>query len=161
NDFVAADVSLTNGTITSGSFSADPNGQDGKDYIFTVDPTDQGTVVVNLVAGVAHDAAGNGNTAATQLTRVFDTVDPTVTISSTTNPATNVSPIPVTVSFSEPVTGFDGTAVTITGGTLTPGSFKAGGNGKDYSFTVTPTGQGTVTVDVAAGVASDAAGNPN
>src|SRR5262249_14609081 len=67
-----------------------------------------------------------------------------------------------TVHFSEPVFGFTGTDLTLGGGTLTAGSFSANANGQDFTFTVTPSAQeGTVTVEGAAGVAHDAAGNNN
>ncbi|RSK42378.1 LamG-like jellyroll fold domain-containing protein [Hymenobacter perfusus] len=78
----------------------------------------------------------------------------TTTISSTApNPTTTV-PIPVTVTFSASVTGFDATDVTVSNGVVTTGSFS--GSGSTYTFTVTPSTTGAVTVDVAANVAQDA-----
>jgi hypothetical protein len=86
-----------------------------------------------------------------------DTVGPTVTLSSTASNPTSASPIPVTALFSESVADFVATDVTVTNGTVS--NFT--GSGTSYSFNVTPTASGTVTVNVAAGVAHDAAGNNN
>ncbi len=84
-----------------------------------------------------------------------DTTAPTVTLT-TDELITNISPIPVTATFSESVTGFtDSDAVT--NGTVD--NFL--GSGTTYTFDVTPAGEGTVTVDVAGGAAQDTAGNAN
>ncbi|HYE98138.1 MAG TPA: LamG-like jellyroll fold domain-containing protein, partial [Planctomycetota bacterium] len=87
-----------------------------------------------------------------------DTVNPTVTISSSASDPTGSTPVPFTVTFSENVSGFDATDVVVANGVL--GGFA--GSGSTYTFSVTPTASGvTVTVDVAAGVAADAAANAN
>ena len=62
----------------------------------------------------------------------------------------------VTVTFSEEVTGFEAADLTVVGGTVT-----VSGSGAQYTAVVTPSASGTVTVDVAAGVVQDAAGNGN
>ncbi|MFN8377756.1 MAG: Ig-like domain-containing protein [Anaerolineae bacterium] len=148
--FVDTDVTVTNGTVSN--FTGG-----GTLYSFDVTPSADGTVTVDVAAGVATDAAGNSNTAATQFSISYDTVSPTTTISSTATDPTSTSPIPVTVTFSESVSGFVDTDVTVTNGTVS--NFTGGGT--LYSFDVTPSADGTVTVDVAAGVATDAAGNSN
>ena len=86
-----------------------------------------------------------------------DTVVPTVAISSTASSPTSTSPIPVTVTFSESVTGFVASDVLVTNGTLSGFA----GSGTTYTFTVTPAASGAVTVSVAANVAQDAATNGN
>ena len=63
------------------------------------------------------------------------------------------------VTFSETVTGFEVEDVTIGNGSLTSGSFS--GSGLSYSFSVTPAGDGTVTIDIASGKAQDVANNGN
>ncbi|MDO7851691.1 putative Ig domain-containing protein [Hymenobacter convexus] len=79
----------------------------------------------------------------------------TATVSGPASP-TSTSPLPFSVSFSQSVgTSFTASDVTVSGGTLTGGSFSGSGAGP-YTFTVTPSGTGTVTVSLAAGVASDA-----
>ena len=77
--------------------------------------------------------------------------------SATSNP-TNVSPIPVTVQFSEAVTGF--VAGDITPGNGTVSNFVAV-DGDTYTFHLTPFAQGLVTANIAAGVATDGGGNGN
>ncbi|RYY14132.1 MAG: hypothetical protein EOO36_14760, partial [Cytophagaceae bacterium] len=62
------------------------------------------------------------------------------------------------MAFSENVTGFVASDVAVANGTLS--GFAGSGSGP-YSFSVTPTGNVTVTVGVPAGVAQDGAGNNN
>ena len=150
--FKASDVTVGDGTLSNFSGS-------GSTYTFDITPSSDGTVSVDIAANVAQDAAGNGNTAATQFSITYDATAPTVTISSTLSSPTNTSPIPITVTFSESVTGFAAGDMTITNGTITSGSFS--GSGTSYSFTITTTGDGTVSVDIAANVSQDEAGNGN
>ncbi|GAA0716821.1 hypothetical protein GCM10009430_12920 [Aquimarina litoralis] len=83
---------------------------------------------------------------------------PTVSITSTESPGpTGANPIPITVTFSESVTGFDINDVTIGNGNAT--NFT--GSGDTYTFDITPIANGTVTADIAADVATDGAGNGN
>ena len=56
------------------------------------------------------------------------------------------------------MTGFVATDVVVGNGTAS--GFTAV-NGSTYTFNVAPTASGTVTVDIAGGVATDTAGNPN
>src|SRR6185503_3736695 len=112
----------------------------------------------DIAAGVATDAANNGNNAATQFSRTFDSAGPTVTMNSAASDPTNTSPIPVTVQFSENVTGF--ITSDITAGNATVGNFIAV-DGDTYTFDLTPIGQGLVTADIAAGVAQDSGRNGN
>ena len=86
-----------------------------------------------------------------------DNTAPTVTITSAEPTNTNTSPIPVTITFSESVTGFVIGDITVGNGTA--GNFS--GSGTTYTADITPSAQGAVTVDVAANVAQDAAGNDN
>ncbi len=156
NNFIASDISVTNGTVSGFTGS-------GSTYTFTVTPTSQGTVTVNVPAAVATDAGNNNNTAATALSRTYDTVAPTVTInqaSGQTDP-TPAAPINYTVTFSEPVTGFDASDISFTGstagGTLTP---TVTGSGTTYNVAVSGmTTSGTVVPSVIANAAIDTAGN--
>lgn len=87
-----------------------------------------------------------------------DGIAPTITIIATTATSpTKTAPIAMTVTFSESVTGFELTEITVGNGTA--GNFS--GSGAVYNFDVTSPGQGTVTVDVAGGVAQDANSNVN
>lgn len=88
--------------------------------------------------------------------RTTDTTQPTVSLSSSSAPVTNTS-IPVAISFSESVNNFTVSDVAVTNGTAKNFS----GKGSAYSVTVAPVSDGTVSVDVPSGVATDAAGNAN
>ncbi|MBO2007716.1 LamG-like jellyroll fold domain-containing protein [Hymenobacter negativus] len=106
------------------------------------------------LSGQAVSASSNTNTF------TVDSVRPTVAISSTASNPTNTTPIPVTVTFSEGVTGFVAGNVSVTNGTII--GFTGVSGSSTYTFTVTPTTAGTATtVNVVANVAQDAAGNGN
>jgi predicted lipase len=152
SNFVEGDITIGNGSVSN--FVA----VDGDTYTFNLIPSGQGLVTANIAGGAATDAAGNGNTVAAQFSRTYDTVAPTVTISSLTSNPTNVSPIPVTVQFSETVSNFVEGDIVLTNGSVS--SFVAV-DGDTYTFDLTPVTQGLVTVDIAGNTASDAAGNSN
>ena len=81
-------------------------------------------------------------------------------VSAATTPGAQVrlnSPVLVTVTFSEPVSGFTLDDINVANGTASGFS----GSGAVYTFDVTPNALDVVTVDIAAGVATDGEGNPN
>jgi hypothetical protein len=88
---------------------------------------------------------------------VIDTTAPTVSMSSAAANPTNSSPIAVTITFSEPVTGFTASDIVAANGSVS----NVAGGGASYSFDLTPITQGLVTADIAASVATDAVGNDN
>ncbi|MFH5183586.1 immunoglobulin-like domain-containing protein [Paenibacillus sp. TAB 01] len=147
--FADGDVTVTNGTVGPISGSGDT-------YTFLVTPVVEGTVTVRLASGIAEDAAGNGNAASTDLVLTYDHTLPTVTLTTPAGIFTN-EPFTVTAKFSEAVSGFADGDVTVTNGTV--GAIT--GSGDTYTFQVTPTADGSVTVQLAADVAADAAGNGN
>jgi hypothetical protein len=144
----ASGLDVTNGTLSSISGS-------GTAYSFTLTPSGNGVVSVRVKDGAAQDGAGNTNVASSVLSRTFDGTLPTATLASTAPSSTNTSPIPVTVTFSEPVTGFGLSSVSVTNGKAASLS----GSGSAYTFSVTPNTNGTVSVSLLAGAAHDAAGN--
>ncbi len=148
--FDSADLMVTNGTVSG--FAGG-----GADYSFGVIPSADGMVSVEVPADAAWDPAGNGNLAGGILSREYDATRPTVTLSSPSTDPTSVSPIEVTVTFSEPVTGFEAADVSVTNGTL--GDFA--GEGATYIVSVIPSADGMVSVEVPADVVWDAAGNGN
>ncbi len=148
-DFDSSDVEVANGSV--GNFQGS-----GQNYSFDVTPISNGEVTVDVGAGVAQDVAGNGNAAATPLSLTADLDGPTLGLSTTaSNPV--AGEFTVTATFSESVTGFELNDIVVGNGTAD--NFQ--GTGSDYSFDVTPASDGDVTVDVAAGVAFDSAGNGN
>jgi len=90
-----------------------------------------------------------------------DTTSPSVintTTSAVLQNTTNADPILMTVTFSEPVTGFDITDIVVVNG----GKGNLAGSGSTYTFEITPTGDPTsITADIAAGAVQDGAGNPS
>ncbi|MEG4494260.1 Ig-like domain-containing protein, partial [Microcoleus sp. D3_18_C4] len=147
--FTDTDVTVANGTVSGFTGS-------GTTYNFTVTPTATGNVTVDIPADTATDTAGNNNTAATQLVRTADITAPTVALTSTSPTVTGL--FSVTATFNEDVTGFDNTDITVANATV--GNFVKV-DAKTYSFDVTPTASGNVTVDVLAATATDTAGNNN
>src|SRR5439155_1196559 len=88
--------------------------------------TTSGTVTATIGAGVATDAAGNGNTASTSTDNsvTFDTTPPTVTINQAAGQEIGRASCreSFTAVVSEPVSGYNGSGVTISG---TAGGTKA------------------------------------
>lgn len=85
-----------------------------------------------------------------------DDVAPTATLStSATAPVGGA--FTVDIAFSEPVTGLALSEITVGNGTAS----NLQGAGQAYTVDVTPSGSGAVTVDIAADVAVDGAGNGN
>ncbi|MEM6782252.1 MAG: Ig-like domain-containing protein [Bacteroidota bacterium] len=149
--FEASDVTVTGGTLTDLAGAGDS-------YTAYVDPDGSGEITVTVAAGVAADTAGNPSAASNTLGVTFDGDAPAVVVSTTAPDPTSTEPIPVTFTFSEEMTGFDASDVTVTGGTL--GALTTEDNAS-FTGEIDPDGSGEVTVTVAADVATDAAGNGN
>jgi predicted heme/steroid binding protein len=150
--FSIGDLTLDNGI--AGNFIAVSTAV----YTVTITPITHGSVSVRVADGVANDFSGNFNTGSNVLSVIYDTVSPSVVVSTTAGSSTNTSPIPVTITFSESVAGFtlaDLTLVNATAGNFVQVSEST------YTVSVTPTSNGTVSVSVGAGMASDYAGNLN
>jgi hypothetical protein len=148
--FDATDLAVGNGTVTNFAGT-------GALYTFDLAPSGQGSVTVDIAGGACADLVGNANAAAAQFSRTYDTLSPTATMSSTASDPTNTSPIAVTVTFSESVTGFGVTDLVIGNGTVN----NFAGAGSLYTFDLAASGQGLVTVDIAGGACADLAGNAN
>ena len=119
-----------------------------------------------LTNGVQYDvqvravsSAGDGAWSATAAGTPATTEGaPSVTVTrSDAAPLRIGSPVPVTATFGEPVFGFTVDDVSVKNGA----AGNLAGSGAVYTFDVTPNAVGEVTVDIAAGVATDADGNGN
>jgi len=154
NGFGLGNIAVTNGT--AGNLS--PAGS-ASVYTFSVTPSGQGMVTVNINGAGVTDLAGNTSGNAGPAQCVFDTVDPVPVISTTASDPTDTSPIPFTVTFNEAVTGFINTDVVVTGGTRS--GFTNQTPNTVWAFNVTPSGNGMIQVDLATGAANDFAGNPS
>ena len=154
--FVGSEVSLTGSAASITSWSAN---SDNTVYTATITPTASGTVTVGVAANVATDAANNQNTAATSRTVTVDIDKPSVTIGVPSG--TQTGAFNATITFSETVSGFVGSDVSLSGSAASITSWSANSDNTVYTATITPTASGTVTVGVAANVATDAANNQN
>ena len=154
----SSDISITNAlvedlTAVSGASSTTVI------YNFNAKHVNQGPVSILVLADTVYDQASNGNTVSDTLSYTYDSISPDITIESSTSSKTNISPIPVTISFSEAVSGFEESDISVTGGNIQ--NFTSSGDNIKYTFNVAPSGQGNITIDISEGSASDAAGNTN
>ena len=168
SDFVQTDLSL-GGTATASI--TDWNTTDDTVFTAEIAPTTSGTVILDIAADVATDAANNGNTAATSqsVTVQIPVVQQQVLQSDTTAPDVSIlvpegtqnGAFNVTIIFSEAVTGFGQYSLSLGGSAIA--SITDWNTIDDTVFTaeITPTTSGTVTLDIAADVATDAADNGN
>ena len=92
------------------------------------------------------------------LTIEEDVTVPSVVVSTTSLNLTNIASIPVTITFSEAVSGFTIQDLTLVNGTAT--NFVAV-NESTYTVTIIPIINGIVSVSVGTGVAADPSNNPN
>lgn len=148
--FEATDLTVGNGAASN------LNAASATVYTATITPDLDGAVMVDVAAGAAQDAAGNDSTAATQfsVTYISDIVPPEPTIS--LPGSTTEGPFTATFTFSEDVTGFELSDLSVANGTA---SDFASTSASAYSATITPTTVGELTVSLAEGAAQDGAGN--
>ena len=123
------------------------------------------TGTVTLAFASDHDIADTAGNALTNTvpmdandnTFELDNTAPTVTIGGV--PETSTAPFTATITFTEPVTGF--VLADIALANATAAAFTGADGDRAFTALITPTADGAVTVDVAADVARDAAGNGN
>ena len=119
--------------------------------------------IENLAGGTQYDvqvrAATPAGSSAWSITATeTNAITPSVNVTGNADALVRLnSPLLVMATFSESVSGF--TVDDIVVGNGTAGNFAGGG--ADYTFDVTPNAIGNVTVDIAAGAATDAGGNGN
>ena len=119
------------------------------------------------ITAIATDVAGNISATSGAFGLTVKLTQPTVSISSTASPATNTSPVPFTITFSEDVENFtlDDISVVATetagpGGLITKQNLA--GSGSSYTFDVAVTyDKATLTVTIPSGGCNDIAGNLN
>ena len=161
--FTSGDVVLSG---TAGATTAVVTGGPTVYNVAVSGMTTNGTVIASIPAGAASDAASNLSLASTSTDNsvTFSGVDvtpPSVTINQAGGQAdpTAVSPINFTVTFSEPVSGFTGADVLLSG---TAGATTAVVTGGPAVYNVAVSGMtanGTVIASIPAAAAIDAASN--
>lgn len=147
--FAVEGIAISNGVVS--------NLAGGGDGAFTalVTPIADGTVDMFVTEGAAIDEAGLPSIASETRTVLADQTAPAATIS---GPDALVGgPFAVTVAFGEAVSGFALTDLVVGNGTATELSSSETG----YTVTIEPSADGSVSVNLAAGAVTDAAGNEN
>jgi|GEM_PF-2502350 len=160
SSFTAEDVTLSGSAGATNVAISQIAPNDGTAFNVAVSGmTRDGTVVAAIAENKVLDVANNLNTVSSTIdnTVTYDTTAPAVAVSSTATSPTKTSPIPVTITFSEDMTGFELADITVGNGTA--GNLL--GSGKIYTADITPSADGEVTVDIAANVAVDASNNGN
>ena len=157
--FTNADLTIENGTLTAVSSS-----DGGFTWTATLTPAAELTDGTNLITldntGVLDTAGNSGSGATASNNYAIDTARPTAGIVVADSTLTAGETAPVTITFSEAVTGFTNADLTVDNGTLTAVSSSDGG--VTWTATLTPAaeltdGTNLITLDNA-GVL-DAAGN--
>ncbi|HEX4999279.1 MAG TPA: glycosyl hydrolase family 18 protein, partial [Terriglobia bacterium] len=165
--FTSGDVSVS-GTAP-GTKTVSLSGS-GTSYTVTIGGvTGGGTVIASIPAGAVADLAGNASTASTSSDNTVtynapDTTPPTVTINQAPSQADPTSSLPVNfmVNFSETVTGFTASDVSIGGSATGAKTVTMSGSGSSFMVSVGGmTGGGTIIATIPAGMVADLAGNAN
>jgi len=146
-DFDASDITVSGGN--KGDFSA----TSATVYTLNITPLGDEDLVVTVKAGAATDGANTGPASAVSKTSTWDATAPTVTISGLSTKHKITADQTVTFTFSEDVTDFDATDITVTGGAKKNTTFA--GSGKTYTLDITPTESMDLVVTVVANVATD------
>jgi predicted component of type VI protein secretion system len=154
-NFSDADITVVGGTVGTLSGS-------GSSYTATFTPTANSTTpaTINVPANTFTDAAGNINTAASQLSINIDTTAPTITITSDKTALRIGETATITFTISEVAsTALISSNITVVGGALS----NFAGSGLTYTATFTPTNNRTTpaSINVLANTFTDGAGNPN
>lgn len=149
--FDQTDVSVQGGTIATFTTT------DNITFNLGINPNSSAeTIIINVAADVCTDLAGNTNLAASEFSIDHDSSGPTPVISSSESSPTNQNPIPITVQWDEDVLNF--TLADLTVGNATAQNLVPV-DANTYTAEIVPTGDGQVTVDIAAGAAEDSLGN--
>jgi C1A family cysteine protease len=154
--FDASDVTI-GGTAPGVSFSVSGS---GASYVISIDSAaGDGTLEPSIAADVCVGQFGVSNNASTSADNsvTLDRQAPTASLSSASVDPTNAAAISISASFTEPVTGFSDSDIVPVNATVAGFS----GSGASYSFNLIPLADGTVSAQIAAGAAADAAGNGN
>ena len=159
--FPASDVTVTNGSAAASTVKVNAN-----QYTLVVTPAanSAATMQIGVAIGAFTDTAGVANTAAASASQTVNTVvsvtAPTVAISGTSGTAVT-GPFTLTYTFSQPMTSFPASDVTVTGATTAAATVRT--DATHYSQLITPPSNatGTITINIAAGAFTDTAGTAN
>ncbi|WP_205510668.1 Ig-like domain-containing protein [Longitalea arenae] len=135
--FTAADITTTNATISN------LQAVNGFTYTVTVTPAAEGQVTMQVPANIAQNIGGNGNSASSPFSYIYDISAPVIT--SVTVPANGVykagDQLNFRVNFSEQITVAAGTPtleIALTSGTVQATMIANSGSTIDFRYTVQP-----------------------
>ena len=158
-DFTVDDIIVTGGIISD--FLA----KSTSIYTAIFTPLSDGTTTINVAEGAFTDAAGNLNADVTQFNWTYDGTLPTMEITASNtegavaqNTISNDSILTITFTSSEGTEDFAIDDITVTGGIISGFSTTST---SVYTASFIPISDGGTTIDVAAGVFTDIAGNSN
>lgn len=93
-----------------------------------------------------------------ELYTTAESVVPTITSTSQAGVYIKTNPIPITITFNAPVTGFTSSDLLVSNGTVTNFTTTSA---TTYTADIVPTATGKVTIDIPAGAATDNSANPS
>ena len=168
-----ADANFSASTLTSASVTLNRNGTangtvsvagSGTSYTVTISSiTGDGALGVSIAAGTASDLSGNLAPGATSGTFTVDNTAPTLTIGAPSVNFATSGPVSFAIAYSD--AHFNTSTLTAANVTLVPTGTAAGtvsvtGSGTSYTVTISNIlGEGTLGISIAAGTATDQAGN--
>ena len=155
--FTLGDVSVSGGTASNLAHSSA-----NQNFTFTLTPGADGLVTAAIPVDSVTDPASNSNTASNVLRVTFDSARPGPALSTDAASPTNAASATVTVDFGEPIdpATFAISDVSVSGGDASDLA-QNGATTQQYTFTVTPASDGTITVTIPADSVTDPAGNSN
>lgn len=156
--FDLSDIAVTEGSASDLTGSGDT-------YYITITPNGGGNdITLNVLDSAALDVGNLPSEAASEVVVDVTAVTPeapSVVLSSAVTVISSLDPFDVTADFSEAVTGFDLTDITVIGGTAI-GLVDTDGNATTYRVTIQPNGSSDISILVAAGKATSYSfGEPN
>ena len=157
SQFAEPDITVSGGSISNFASSS------SSVYTATFTPSGaNGAKTIDVAANTFTDSAGNYNSAATQFIWIYDSGDPSITITATEvsdGDTSNDSALSLTFTSSQSTTDFAEEDITVSGGNI---SNFTSTSSSIYTATFTPSGgDGAKTIDVAANTFTDIIGNYN
>jgi len=143
-DITATNANLSNFTSVSST-----------EYTLEVEPITDGVVTLDIASDLVIDSANNGNAAALQFSASYDATNPTLAITGPS--ASQNTAFTATFTYSENVSGFALSDIIVSNGVAS----NLQGSGAVYTVTITPSSEGSITIDVPASRVLDAYGNGN
>ena len=153
--FTAGELYVDNGTASGLQVV------NASEYTVNITPSEDGQVTIQVPAGVAQSAeTDRDNVQSNSISFIYDGTNPTVSIYCDAGSVTGIQPIEIVVQFSEVVSGFIPSDLTLSTNVLA--SYPTTEDNQNYTINLTPQGDPvTITIDIDADKVADTAGNGN